>query len=80
MTREELWAWQRRCGFRTDDEAAEALCVHVSTFRRMRTGRGKIGAQTALLCDYVEISRPQWLNIAEAAMRLGRLGPGAMFR
>jgi hypothetical protein len=76
MTHLELRAWQRRCGFRTDEEAAEALRVHGSTFRRMRIGRAKIGRQTEALCDYVEISRPNWLNIAEAAMRIARLGAG----
>jgi hypothetical protein len=73
MTADELRAWQARCGFRRDAEAAAALGIAVSTFRRMRTGRSPIKEPTRLLAAYYEVFSIHWLNIAEAAYKLAHV-------
>jgi hypothetical protein len=73
MNADELREWQHRCGFRHDAEAASALGVAVSTYRRMRTGRSPIKEPTRLLAAYYEVFSIHWLNIAEAAYRLAHV-------
>lgn len=73
MTEHELKAWQRRCGLRTDGEAAQALGISAVTYRRQRGGRAKISRQTELLCAYYEIFGGRFEHIAEAAIRLAHL-------
>ena len=73
MTADELRAWQARCGFRRDADAAAALGVAVSTYRRMRSGRSAIKQPTRLLAAYYEVFSKHWLSIAEAAYTLAHI-------
>jgi len=74
MAPEELAAWQKRCGLRTDAEAARALGMGVSSYRQKRTGRASIPRQTELLCAYYEVfSAHLLLNLTEALERLAEL-------
>jgi transcriptional regulator with XRE-family HTH domain len=73
MTADELRAWQARCGFRRDAEAAAALGVAISTYRRMRNGRSAIKPPTRLLAAYYEVFSKHWLSIAEAAYTLAHI-------
>jgi len=77
MAPEELVAWQRRCGFRTDAEAAAKLGIAVGTYRQKRTGRASITKQTEILCAYVEMFYGRWIDAAETARRLARLTSSA---
>ena len=67
-----LAEWQARIGY-SDAAAAAALGLSVSSFRRQRTGRSRVSAQTALLAAYVPLFRRDWLNIAEVALKLARV-------
>jgi hypothetical protein len=73
MTATELRQWQRRCGLRTDEQAAAVLGMSVKTYRRKRSGLTPITKQTELLCSYYEIFGQRWLAIAEAAYKLSSL-------
>jgi hypothetical protein len=73
MTAAELVAWQKRCGLRTDAEAAAALAVAVATYRRKRTGHSPIARQTELLAAYYEVFAQRWFGVVEAASKLARL-------
>jgi hypothetical protein len=73
MTADELKSWQARCGFRRDAEAAAALGVAISTYRRMRNGRSAIKQPTRLLAAYYEVFSKHWLSIAEAAYTLAHI-------
>lgn len=73
MTADELRIWQRRCGLRRDIEAAAALGLAVSTYRRKRSGRSPISRHTELLAAYYEIFSVHWLSVAEAAYRLAHI-------
>lgn len=54
MDAKDLTAWQRRCGFPSDKQAAHALGLAAVTYRKKRTGRGVVDKRTALLCAYTE--------------------------
>ncbi len=69
-----LAAWQGVNGY-SDGAAADALGLSVSSFRRQRTGRSRVSAQTALLAVYAPIFRRDWLDIADIATRLARVSP-----
>lgn len=53
-----------------DYEAAEALAMSISAFRRQLTGRSRVSRQTARLALYVTLHRADWLEIAELAAKL----------
>jgi hypothetical protein len=67
-----LAEWQRESAY-SDAAAAEALGLSVPSFRRQRSGRSRVSAQTALLAVYVSVHRPNWLNIAELAIKLAKV-------
>jgi hypothetical protein len=73
MTADELRAWQARCGFRRDAEAAAALGIGISTYRRMRNGHSPVKQPTRLLAAYYEVFSKHWLSIAEAAYTLAHI-------
>jgi hypothetical protein len=73
ITPQELVAWQRRCGLRTDAHAAAALGISVVSYRRKRHGRIAITKQNELLILYYEMFGMRWLAVAEAAYKLARL-------
>jgi hypothetical protein len=71
----ELRAWQRRCGLRTQQDAARVLRLSVSTYSRNVRGRLRIGEQTELLTVWWELfgRRVIGLEIVEAGYRLQAL-------
>jgi hypothetical protein len=73
MTSTELMEWQRRCGLRTDRDAAKVLAMSLSSYRAKRTNRAAITAQDELLAAYYEAFASRWPGIVDAAIKLGRL-------
>lgn len=73
MTAAELRAWQRRCGLRTDAQAAAALGISPVTYRRKRKGLAKVTRQTELLCAYYEVFSLRVSATFDALHRLHRL-------
>jgi hypothetical protein len=69
-----LTAWRRRHGL-SDAAAAEWCCLSVSAFRRQRRGgvRDSGCQQTIRLAELYAIHNTGWLDIAETAMKVGRL-------
>src|SRR5580704_4431476 len=74
MTGDDLAAWQRRCGIRTQKEAAHALRLSFSAYREKLKGRLPVDDRTALLCAYHEVFLDLFvghaLRQAEASVRL----------
>lgn len=67
-----LTDWKRQHGL-TDEQAAAWCRLSVSAFKRQRTGRVKHCRQTVALAELFPIHRVAWLEVAEAALRAGRL-------
>ena len=67
-----LTAWKRRHGL-SDAAAAVWLCVSISAFRRQRRGGVSRCQQTVRLAELYAIHKTGWLDIAETAMKVGRL-------
>jgi hypothetical protein len=67
-----LAAWQRRNCF-TNLGAAYRLGLSVSSFRRQKTGRTRVTAQTVLLAMYTDVHRHNWLTVAETAGKLAKV-------
>jgi hypothetical protein len=74
MDGHDLEAWQRRCGIRTQKEAAHALRLSFSAYREKLKGRLPVDDRTALLCAYHEVFLDLFvghaLRQAEASVRL----------
>ena len=75
MTAAELIAWQRRCGLRTERDAARVLGIATSTYRSQSSGRSGVTRQTEIICAYHEVfGRPLMLiNMSAAAQKLAHL-------
>ena len=73
MTGDELRAWARRCGLTTDTQAAAAMRIGVSTYRRKRHGRLPISQRDELIAALYELHAVHWLAIAEACRRIAIL-------
>src|SRR5207249_1358363 len=54
-TGSDLEAWQQRCGMRTDAEAAAALAMPETVYRRKKRGRSRIRGQESHLARMTEI-------------------------
>jgi hypothetical protein len=67
----ELQAWQLRCRF-ADRQAAEAVGLSLSGYRKQKRGAHPVSRQTELLTEHVELVTPVWLDIAAAAMKIAR--------
>jgi hypothetical protein len=60
MTRDDLIAWETRCGFATQAEAAAALGVSLRTYQGWHLGRARAAVTDALLtrlCTHIESTR-----------------------
>ena len=79
MTADDLRGWQRRCGIKNDQVAADMLGVSVSSFRRWRKGTTRVPRTISILTSCIEIRDAPILKLAEAVMdawqRLGHLTP-----
>lgn len=73
MTSEELRDWQRRCGLRTDADAARVLQVSVGTFRKKINGRAPITGRDEIIAALFRLYAQDWLAIAAAARTIGNL-------
>jgi hypothetical protein len=74
MTGDDLAAWQRRCGIRTQKEAAHAVRLSFSVYCAKLKGRSPVDDRTALLCAYHEVFLDLFgghaLRQAEASLKL----------
>jgi hypothetical protein len=74
MTGDDLAAWQRRCGIRTQKEAAHALRLSFSAYREKLKGRMPVDDRTALLCAchevFLDLFVGHALRQAEASLKL----------
>jgi hypothetical protein len=74
MDGHDLEAWQRRCGIRTQKEAAHELRLSFSAYREKLKGRMQVDARTELLASYHEVFLDLFvghaLRQAEASVRL----------
>jgi hypothetical protein len=74
MDGRDLAAWQRRCGIRTQKEAAHTLRLSFSTYREKLKGASPVDEQTHLLTLYHEVFLDLFvghaLRQAEAAVKL----------
>ena len=71
----DLRAWQRRCGLRTDVQAAAVQKISVSSYRRKLKGRAPITERDELIAFLWELHAANWLAIATAARNIGALVP-----
>jgi hypothetical protein len=55
MTGDDLAAWQRRCGIRTQKEAAHAVRLSLAAYREKLKGRVPVDERTELLCAFHEV-------------------------
>jgi hypothetical protein len=74
MTGDDLAAWQRRFGIRTQKEAAHALRLSFSAYRAKLTGASPLDERTELLMSYHEVFLDLFvghvLRQAEASLKL----------
>jgi hypothetical protein len=74
MTGDGLAAWQRRCGIRTQKEAAHAVRLSLAAYREKLKGRVPVDDRTELLCSYHEVFLDLFvghaLRQAEASVKL----------
>lgn len=74
MDGRDLAAWQRRCGIRTQKEAAHALRLSFSVYCAKLKGRAPVDARTELLCAFHEVFLSLFvghaLRQAEASVKL----------
>jgi hypothetical protein len=69
----DLAAWEGRCGFRRDEEAAKVLFMHVQSYRAKRSGASPITAQEMALCLYYETFSRRLIAVLDAVLTLTRL-------
>jgi hypothetical protein len=69
-----LTDWKRQHGL-TDEQAAAWCHLSVSAFKRQRCGRVRHCRQTVALARLYPIHSVAWLEVAEAALKAGRLLP-----
>lgn len=69
-----LTEWKERHRL-TDKQAAEWLEIHESTFKRQRRGSIRECRQTVKLAKLYAIHGVAWLEVAEAALKVGRMLP-----
>jgi hypothetical protein len=67
-----LTDWKRQHGL-TDERAAAWCRLSVSAFKRQRAGLVKHCRQTVALAELYPIHNVAWLDVAEAALRAGRV-------
>jgi hypothetical protein len=74
MTGDDPAAWQRRCGIRTQKEAARALSLSFSAYRAKLKGAAPMDDRTELLMSYHEVFLDLFvghaLRQAEASLKL----------
>jgi hypothetical protein len=55
MTDDDVAAWQRRCGIRTQKEAAHALRLSLAAYHAKLKGASPVDERTELLMSYHEV-------------------------
>ncbi len=67
-----LVEWQRRNNF-SDDQAARAVYLKLSTYRKQRSGRSPVTDQTAALALLSPIDPLRLIDIAQLAITVARM-------